>query len=365
MGGTKFMALSIFLVLTILGGWFAWRRNPMYSAARTVQVVVLFGGTIVIAIGAVIALVTWDVRLPLPVGIPMDVVAFFAAIALIISVSMHVFNPAPAPLPAGTKLVTVNRRKIIPWLKALGWVLLGMALLAIPLSWDGREVVGIFAVILVGFSAFMVMAAWLGGRRLDRALTAVLVEPWVHWKYTPEQWAAWSEQQVARQAAVEPQVPYKKLWLGTLFIALLLGIPTMFELPHGMVRIYVSAGILAVSALIVYLAAWSQKTAPARYRKRLRAAAPEAFFAQDGLFVEGEYSSWLGQEIYLLSAGIDAAEPSCLSLLFERVRPGTQGGIDITQVRKRVLIPAGSRQDLEKLQKELTATCRKARISLI
>jgi hypothetical protein len=49
---------------------------------------------------------------------------------------------------------------------------------------------------------------------------------------------------------------------------------------------------------------------------------------------------------------------------FERVRPGA-AGIDITQVQKRVMIPAGAEADLEKLQQNLSATCRKAKVSLI
>src|SRR5579863_2946150 len=117
------MAMSIFIVLTIVGGWFAWRRNPMYSAAKTVQVIVLFGGTVAVVLTALIGLIIWTVRDPSPVTITADIVYYFAGIALIISVAMRVFNPAPAALPKGTKLVTVNRRKIIPWLKALACVL--------------------------------------------------------------------------------------------------------------------------------------------------------------------------------------------------------------------------------------------------
>ena len=189
------MAMSIFLVLTILGGWFAWRRNPMYSAGKTIQVIFLFGGTIVVVLAALSALIIWTEKTPTPLVIGADIVYFFAGLALIIWVSMKVFNPAPAALPQGTKLVTVNRRRILPWLKALAYVLAAMGIAALFLSADGREVIGIFAAILFGFSAFMAMAAYMGGYRLDRALTAVLVNPWVHWTYSREQWQAWTEQQ--------------------------------------------------------------------------------------------------------------------------------------------------------------------------
>lgn len=358
------MALGLFVLLTIAGGWIAWRRNPMYSAGKTMQVVVLFGGTIAIVLAGLIALADLTPRDPAVVYILADIVAFLAGLALIISIAMRVFNPAPAPLPAGTKLVTVNRRRIIPWLKALVYVLLAMGVMALFLSPDGRETVGIFAGMVAGFSAFMAMAAYMGGRRLDRALTGVLANPWVHWTYSPEQWKAWTEQQAARVKRDEKKLTYKTVWQVAGLFTVLLGVPSLFVLPNNTARVWTLTGICAASALIGLVAVRTQDRSSAIYRKKLLAAKPEAFFAADGLFVDGEYSAWVSSEIYLLSASIERIAPACVSMQFETVRVGNAGP-KISQVEKRVLIPLGGEADLVKLQKNLSSTCHKARVSLI
>jgi hypothetical protein len=356
--------MAIFLALTIIGGWFAWRRNPMYSAGKTVQVIILFGGTIAIVIGLLCVLLTWNIRNPTGPLIAADIVYFFCGMALIISVAMHVFNPAPAALPPGTKLVTVNRRKIIPWLKALAWILIAMGIVALFLSPNGREIIGIFAAILAGFSAFMAMAAYLGGHRLDRALTAVLANPWVHWTYSRPQWEAWTEQQVSRMSASQKKMSRGAVVKAAVIMFLLLGVPSMFAFSSTTVRFSILGGAFVLVAAGTVLAVISQGRAPANYRKKLLTSPPEVFFAPDGLFVDSEYSAWLNSDIYLLAASIEQTNPPCVSMQFERVRPGANG-IDITQVEKRVMIPAGADADLAKLQKNLSATCRKAKVSLV
>ena len=73
---------------------------------------------------------------------------------------------------------------------------------------------------------------------------------------------------------------------------------------------------------------WSRGRELANYRKQLLAAEPEAFFAPDGLFVEGEYCAWISAKIYLLSASIEPTTPPCVSMLFQRVRSDAVVGID-------------------------------------
>ncbi|HEY1805192.1 MAG TPA: hypothetical protein VGG45_12030 [Terracidiphilus sp.] len=357
------MAISIFLVLTILGGWLAWRRNPMYSAGKTVQVIFLFGGTIAVVLGALIGLVNWTAHEPTGVVVSSDILCFLAGMALILSVAMRVFNPAPTALPEGTKLVTVNRRKIVPWLKALAYILATMGVVALFLSPNGRQILGIFAAMLACFSAFMAMAAYLGAHRLDRALTAVLANPWVHWTYSREQWEAWSEQQASRTAASQKPISYGRAAKIAVGMFLLLSVPSMFAFSNTTLRLSITAGAFVLVAAGAVLAYVSQGRGAANYRKKLLAAQPEAFFAPDGLFVDGEYSAWLGAEIYLLAASVEQTTPPCVSMQFERVRSsGT--GIEILPVQRMVMIPAGAEADLEKLQKNLSATCPKARVSL-
>ena len=238
-----------------------------------------------------------------------------------------------------------------------------MGIVALFLPPNGRQIIGIFAGILASFSAFMAMAAYLGGYRLDRALTAVLADPWIHWTYSRPQWEAWTEQQVARMAASQEKMTYGATIKAAVIMFLLLGVPSLFAFHNLTVRLSILAGAFVVVAAGTVLAFVSQGSAPANYRKKLLAAEPEAFFAPDGLFVDGEYSAWVSSEIYLLAASIEQTSPPCVSMQFERVRPGN-AGIEILQVKKMVMIPAGAGADLAKLQKNLTATCRKAKISL-
>jgi hypothetical protein len=335
----------------------------MYSAGKTVKIIVLFGGTIAIVLGIFWLLLTWNIQNPTGLQIAADIVCFFVGMALILTVAMRVFNPAPAALPAGTKLITVNRRRIIPWLKVLACILAAMGVAALFLSSDGRQVIGIFAAILAGFSAFMAMAAYLGGHRLDRALTAVLANPWIHWTYSRPQWEAWTEQQVARMAPSQKKMTYGATIKAGVIMFLVLGVPSLFAFHNLTVRLSILAGAFVVVATGTVLIFVSQGRAPASYRKKLLAAEPEAFFAPDGLFVDGEYSAWVSSEIYLLAASIEQTTPPCVSMQFERVRPGN-AGIEIIQVKKMVMIPAGADADLAKLQKNLSATCRKAKVSL-
>ena len=41
-----------------------------------------------------------------------------------------------------------------------------------------------FGAWVLGLGSILLAAGYIGGRNLDRALTAVLADPWVHWTYT-------------------------------------------------------------------------------------------------------------------------------------------------------------------------------------
>ncbi len=360
------MAFWIYIVLSIVGGWFWWRRNPMYSAGKTVQVIFLFGGTIAIVTTVLIVLMLWMMGKPTAITITALIVCFVAGMTLIVDVSIRVFNPPPAALPGGTKLATVNRRKIIPWLKALALIVAALGVVALFLSPDNREILGIFAAILAGFSAFVLMVVYLARLRLDRALTAVLTEPWVHWTYTRPQWEAWTEQQVARMEVSKKKMTFRSSVIVAVVLTALMGVPLMFTAASTTTGRLSILALAAVTATVSTVAiSWSRGRELANYRKQLLAAEPEAFFAPDGLFVEGEYCAWISAEIYLLSASIEPTTPPCVSMLFERVRSDAVVGIDTFRVKKRVMIPAGADDDLAKLQKNLAATCHKARVSLV
>lgn len=357
------MYLAIFALLSVLGGWLAWKRNPMYSARRTFHIVALMGGAIAIFVGATIVVVRWCMHQPTAVDVPVLIVFIYVGSIFLISVGMRIADPHLDALPPGTKLLTVNRRKILPWLKIVGWVLAAMGVSALLAPPVGREVIGIFAGILVGFSIFMITVAYMAGHYRDRALTTILVNPWVHWTYTPEQWRVFTEQQIARMSTTTKPINHLKVWKGIFLVAALLGISSMVALPRGMIRLWGFLALLALSALIILSVAWSQSRLAAKYRSKLLASPPETYFGNAGLFAEGDLTAWLSDEIYLLSADIEKTTPRCLSLFFERVNAGSPG-MEISHERKFIMIPAGADADLATLQRELSASCPKARVSL-
>jgi hypothetical protein len=358
------MYLAIFALLSVLGGWLAWKRNPLYSARRTFHAVVLMGGAIGVFVGATIIVVRWCMHQPTAVDVPVLIVFIYVGSVFLIYVGMRIANPHLDALPPGTKLVTVNRRKILPWLKIVGWVLAAMGVSALLAPPAGREVIGIFAGILAGFAIFMITVAYIAGQYRDRALTTILVNPLVHWTYTPEQWRAFTEQEVARMSTPTKPLNHRKIWAGIFLLVASLGIPSMIVLPRGMTRLWGFLGLLALSALIILSVAWAQSRLAAKYRRKLLASSPEVFFGNAGLFAEGDLTEWLSAEIYLLSADIEKTNPPCLSLFFERVNAGSPGP-QISHERKFIMIPPGGDADLAKLQRELSAICPKARISLI
>ncbi len=85
--------------------------------------------------------------------------------------------------------------------------------------------------------------------RLDRALTAVLADPWIHWTYSRPQWEAWTEQQVARMAALQEKMTYGALIRAAVIMFLLLGMPSCICLSQShCVALDSCWGILSVVA---------------------------------------------------------------------------------------------------------------------
>jgi hypothetical protein len=54
-------------------------------------------------------------------------------------------------------------------------------------------------------------------RGLDQSLTAIELDPWVHWQYTPGQWQQWSDVQADRLRATPPAFVLARDWRRFLF----------------------------------------------------------------------------------------------------------------------------------------------------
>jgi hypothetical protein len=114
---------------------------------------------------------------------------------------------------------------------------------------------------------------------------------------------------------------------------------------------------------LAWLGSRSERRAPNRMRAALEAA-QEVYFGRDGVFCDGVFTTWLGIDTYLTAASLDERPPRSIVLSFDKVVVSPYTANQITQIERRVLIPAGADNDLARLQRELNARCPKARIAL-
>ena len=69
--------------------------------------------------------------------------------------------------------------------------------------------------------------------------------------------------------------------------------------------------------------------------------------------------------MYLLSAVVDPRPPRSLKFEFEKVIFNPYNAAQRFTIRRSVLIPQGAEEDLKRLQRELSARCATAKISLV
>jgi hypothetical protein len=89
----------------------------------------------------------------------------------------------------------------------------------------------------------------------------------------------------------------------------------------------------------------------------------EAYFADGGLFWEGDFLPWLSMNAYLVRAYVEGAASRTLVLHFEKVLPG-QGGPSVVPVEEKIPIPAGAEGDLRMLQASLAEKCPRALVAI-
>ena len=369
------MIAVLFATLTIIGSWFAWRNNPMYSRSRTLYFLIAIGLSLAAAIGVFVAIIRFTEHRSQAVQLTAIFSAVFVCTIGLIWIIVAVVTPKPAPLPQGVRLVTFHRRRLIPWLKRALWTLAVLGLLAlIPWPGTGFNWLQFFALFIgawiLGLGGIMLAAGYIGGRNLDRALTSVEANAWVHWSYTTAEWSSWINGQVARcEAAVKPASPRKQIRVALGISALIL-ISCFFAFKDAR---WIGLGIgLGISVLLVgmlLLGARSDKTVATRLRRKLAASQPEAYLGPGGVFANGQYLSWLSTDIFLLEASLDTREPRSLLFNFEKIQPAA-GAPSISKISLAVLIPqaAGETtldQQLQAIQQELKAVAKTARIHIV
>ena len=359
----------ILAVLSVAGGWLAWKRNPMYSAGSTVRTVVAIALMIAGFVLAMITVInlTKDRSATVTIGATIAVV-MVGTLGMIFGIQA-VSTPKAAKLvttlPSDAKILHFHRQKVYRWAKKLAGVVAAFAVAGLLIPGDLKYVPLSFGGIALMLTFIWVPVGYVTARNFDRSLTALEYDPWVHWRYPPAQWQAWATVQTDRARAVPVNTTWKSTWkkLALPFAGIAVGVIFFSPGPLWAKSLYVVCCCGGIAGLVMWSASDARR-APDKLHARLLASAPEVYFGHDGIFCDSEYTTWISLNIYLLSATIDERPPRSLLFRFEKVIPGAYSGNQIVQIDKSVLIPADAEQDIARLQRELMSRCPKARIAL-
>jgi len=362
------MYMVVFALITVVGAWMAWKRNPLYSAASTVRTVLLIAVLIagVVAAIALVANLTKNSSATVTV-VAMGGVVIAATLVMIFGITA-VSTPKAAKLvttlPPTAKLVHFHRQKVYRWAKILVVILAvcgAAGLLPGNVKYVGLTAGGLTLYLMV----ILLPVMYVTSRNFDRSLTALTYDPWVHWQYPPAQWREWANIQADRAKAMPaPFVPkrdWKKLLLP--FAGIAIGVMYFSPGPAWAKALYVLFVCGAITAMVMW-SVIAGRLMPDKLRAKLLASAPEAYFGHDGVFCDSAYTTWLGISVYLTSASIDERPPRSLMFNFEKVVPAGYSGTTIVHIHQSVLIPANAEADIARLQRELVARCPTAQIAL-
>jgi hypothetical protein len=343
----------------------------MYSRRRTLQYLL----ATILSIAAVIAVIYGVIQITEGRSQQFQIAAILVAVAVcsigLIWIIVTITTPKPTPLPAGVQMATLHRRRLIPWARRMAWTLAICGLLALVPSQAGSfnwiQFVALFiGAWVLGLGAILLAAGYIGGRNLDRALTSVLANSWVHWTYAPEEWSYSIELQVAQAEATRSKSV--RSWIVFVVVAFPVAVGMyVADLLPIWGDLLVGVGFAGLLAGLIALSNRSQSHAPDRLRRKLNAAPHESLLGPDGIFANGRYHPWLNTGIYLISATIDRGARPAIAFQFEQINAGR--GIGATRLSETVLLPANlSPTDiaaqLALLQQRLCGTVRTAKVYL-
>lgn len=364
------MLTFVFAVFLGLGAFAAIRRNPSYSGGSLLRSLALT----LLAIGALVAIIITTVNLtihksPLISGIAIAAVVVFGTLAMIFIVRA-VTTPKVAKLtstvPPGVKLVHIHRRKVYMWAKVFAFLIAFFVIVSIAIPGDAKDVVYALGSIPVLLATILLPVMYISAREFDVSLTALRLNPWVHWQYTPEQWLQWSNLRATRITAVPSTFVLKRDWRRFILpFAIITGGVACFSPgspPEKMSYILGVCGI--IFALTLGITAVSRND-PERMRAKLLKAPREVYMGRDGIFADGAFTTWLGVSVYLLDASIDERQPRSLFFRFEKAVPNPYGLNQTIPIQQFVLIPDHSESDIARLQQQLAVRCPGARIQLV
>jgi hypothetical protein len=359
----------LFALVSAVGAWIAWRRNPLYSTQSTLRSAAFVLLAIAAMIGILVAAVNLTIhRSPAVALSTLGAVIVFCTLSLIFIIQA-VTTPQEAKLatvlPPSAKLVHIHRHKVYKWAKFFAILLVFLVILAIVIPGNARYAALAFGSIALLLAIILLPVMYFNTRNFDRSLTVLMCNPWVHWQYPPKQWKQWTEVQVERTKAMPPKFILRRDWRRLAWTFAFIAVGVFIFSPGSWLEkvLYAFCCCGVILAIVVWSTRDSQR-APEKLRATLLKVTPEVYFGHDGVFCNGAYTTWLGLSVYLTSASIDQRPPRSLAFRFEKYVPNPYGGNQAIPIDQSVLVPAGAEGDIARLHQELTARCPKARIVL-
>jgi len=354
--------LVFFALLSVAGAWIAWRRNPMYTAGKTLRFILVVGLAVAAVIGVVFATVNLTIHKSPAIALGSMFGVVIAGTIALIWVITKLSAPAEAAPPPSKTIVRFHRKRLDRWAWRAVWTVAVLAVIAVAAPDPYREVAFALGVLVALLGTTTLFAAYMASRNLDRSLTALQADAWVHWHYTAAQWAAWTGAQVAQQKAVPPTFVWRKNWprlvipLGAVSAGF-----AFFGTGSVRTKIIVIAILWALILAILLLSLRFEAKQADLLATRLKHAAPEVYIGENGIFAGGVYTQWVTIGNFLLEAGVDEKPPRSLVFLFNKVVPG---GTKSIKIRQAVPIPDRAERDVTLLQRNLAAKFPKLPIRL-
>jgi hypothetical protein len=359
----------VFALMAIAGSWVAWRHNPLYSTRSTLRMLV----ALVLLIAAALFVIVAAIKLTsgrsegMQLGVMFGVVVVLtlAMIFSIQAVTVPKTARLTSTLPPSAKVLTVFRQSFYKWAKGFLVFVAACGVLCLVLPGAAKFVVLALAGVTLLIGLVLLPVLYVMDRRFDRSLTALELDPWVHWQYSPTQWQQWTGIQVERLKALPTALIWKQHWVLFVAVSAAIIVSTLTFAPGSLIERSLIAvfSCVAVAALLE-LAAWEARRAPEKLRAKLGNLEPEAYFGHDGLYCNGIFVTWMDMSVYLTSASIDTRQPRSLLFCFDKIVFNPYGPTQTIRINQSVLVPADADRDIARLQKELTQRCPAAQIAL-
>jgi len=357
-----------FALMSIASAWAAWHRSPVYAGQSGLGIL----GSILLLVAAGVFAVVATVHFMQPLSealqfVVMGLVVVGLTLGLVFSIQAMTIPTGSrlvTTLPKSVKTLTVHRNHFYRWAKyAVGFFAVCGAGLLIPGT--ARYVVAGLGATALPLAAVAMPLLYINARTMDRALTGLELDPWVHWRYPAEQWQAWSDV-LAQRLGEERPFSLRRSWRKLLWPFAAIAATLMIFSPLAFLQsVLFVVGIWGFILALLESTVWSAHRAPTRLKEKLHDAAPEVFIGHDGLYCNGRFLTWLGEDYYLTDASIDARPPRSMLFRFEKMVPNPYGPVQTIVLFQSVLIPDGADSDIVRLSHEIAARCPRARISLI